>query len=71
MLTVSGQLKDAGEKASVDSMMMFYIGKIIGRSGPAAVKPALTAAAALVDPAALPKLAESCADEGSKAMNAI
>lgn len=71
MLTVSGQLKEPAEKAGVDGMMMFYIGKIIGRSGATAVRPALEAAAALLDAVALPQLAESCATEGQKAMDSM
>ncbi|MCP3732644.1 hypothetical protein M9978_19650 [Sphingomonas sp. MG17] len=71
MITVSEQLKDASQKAGVDAMLMYYIGKIVGRSGSAAVKPGLEAAAALIDAAALPKLAETCATEGGKVMEGM
>jgi hypothetical protein len=68
MITLEEQLKDEKQKAGVNSAMMFYMGKIVGRSGAGAVKATLEAAAALVDAAALTQLAESCAADVEKSV---
>jgi hypothetical protein len=71
LITLSEQARDAKDKAGIDGMMMFHIGKIVGRSGGAAVKPALTAAAAVSDAASLTQLAQSCASEAEKMMGGL
>lgn len=68
MITLEEQLKDEKQKAGVNSAMMFYMGKIVGRSGAGAVKAALEAAAALIEPAGLAKLAETCAADVEKSV---
>lgn len=61
MNALSEKVTDAEQKTGATGAMMYYLGRIAGRSGQAALKPALDAATPLIDAAALPTLAGTCA----------
>lgn len=62
MLAMSEQSRGA-DKAGFESGMMYFMGKIVGRAGKAAVSSALGASAASVTKAKAPAIAERCAAE--------
>ena len=62
MLAMSEKSRGS-DKAGFDSGMMFFMGKIVGRSGKSAVSPALGAGAVSVTDANAPGIAERCAAE--------
>lgn len=62
MLAMSEKSRGS-EKAGFDSGMMFFMGKIVGRSGKAALAPALGAGATTVTDANAAAIAGRCAAE--------
>lgn len=65
----------AGEsdKSGIESGMLYFLGKIVGRSGTAAVMPAIEAAGKVLatDEAAIAVVAEQCAEELKRATDAM
>jgi hypothetical protein len=73
MSVMSEHASDA-DKPGLQSVMMFYLGKIIGRSGKGALAPAMRAAGPQIDALAddaLGTLGEQCADQFSDAVDAM
>ncbi len=73
MSLLDDQAEEA-DKAGLQAVMMFYIGKIVGRSGASALAPALQIAAPQIGAAgeaAVTATAESCADGTEKATAAM
>lgn len=62
MLAMSEKTRGT-DKAGFESGMMYFMGKIVGRGGKAAVSPALEASAASVTEANAASIAERCAAE--------
>lgn len=69
LTAASDQTDAAADKAGLDGAMMFYLGKIVGRSGSAAVKPAIEAAAQSIEDPALAAIAERCATDVEKTVD--
>jgi len=73
-MTMLGESASASDKSGLDMTMSFFLGKIVGRSGPAMLGPAMEAVAESmqaggIDGAA--KLAERCADEFERATGSL
>ena len=70
MMAMSEKSKGS-DKAAFDSSMMYFLGKLAGRSGKTAVGPAIGAAAVSVTAANAPTIAERCATEIEATTNAM
>lgn len=69
-MTLLGDRAEASEKADMQSAMLFFMGKIVGRSGNAAVAPALNAVVEQMKAAeaeGVAAIAEQCAPQISAA----
>jgi hypothetical protein len=70
MLAMSEQARGS-EKAGFESGMMYFMGKIVGRSGKAFVTPTINASAASVTKKNQAAIADRCADEITAVTNAM
>jgi len=70
MMAMSEKSKGS-DKAAFDSSMMYFLGKLAGRSGKTAVGPAIGAAAVSVTEANAATTAERCATEIEATTNAM
>ena len=70
-MSLTGEQVAGGEKAAFETGMMFFLGKIVGRSGTAAVNAALEAGSTGLTEANAPAIAETCAGQMETASAAM
>lgn len=73
-MTMLGEGASDADKASLDMTMSFFLGKIVGRSGSAALNPAIEVVAAQMQAGGIEgaaTIAERCAGEFERATDAM